>query len=369
MTAVPVPARGLRVLVDAYWWFEGPPSNRMVQRELVRAWRAAHPQDELVPVVPVAHLERSRRDPELGAARAAQVRPHGLAVELEYGRLARRVAADAVLTHNFAPRGRAAARTTVFCHDVLFQDHAEWFTWAERRYLSLVAPGLARAAAVVTSSAQEAAHVHGLNPRVRAVDAIGLAPEPALLGAAPRRPARLPRVRGFWLSVGRLNVRKNLGTTVLAALRSGRVSPDRPLVVVGEQDGRRPGLPGEVEPAVRSGAVVLLGGVAVEELAWLYRNAEVFLFLSLAEGYGLPPVEALALGCPVVVSDLPVFRETLGRHAVRVDPRDVDTVATVLREWQAPPRPVRWDAPGWEAPARGLREVVRATVDAAARGG
>ncbi|MBO0901679.1 glycosyltransferase family 4 protein [Cellulomonas sp. zg-ZUI222] len=372
MSGTPAPD-GMRVLVDAYWWFEGPPSNRMVQRELVRAWRAAHPQDVLVPVVPAAALARAGADPELAGALPARGRPHAVAVELEYGRLARRAGADALLTHNFAPRGGAAPRTTVFCHDVLFQDHPEWFTRAERCYLSLVGPGLVRAGAVVTSSTHEAAHVRRLNPRVPGVTPIGLAPDPALLTAAPRRPAALPAVEGFWLSVGRLNVRKNLATTVVGALRSGRVAPRRPLVVVGESDGRGPGLPDEVGAAVRAGAVVLLGGVATDELAWLYRHAELFVFLSLAEGYGLPPVEALALGCPVVVSDLAVFRETLGGRALRVPPDDVGAVAAALRAWQPPGHPAPWVPPGWDGPAREVREAVRRTAagagSAAARRG
>ncbi len=68
-----------------------------------------------------------------------------------------------------------------------------------------------------------------------------------------------------------------------------------------------------------SDRVQLLGSVTDEELCYLYSNCEVFIYPSIAEGFGLPPIEALACGARVIVSDLPVFREVLGECAVFVD--------------------------------------------------
>lgn len=68
-----------------------------------------------------------------------------------------------------------------------------------------------------------------------------------------------------------------------------------------------------------SDRVHLLGSVTDEELCYLYTNCDVFIYPSIAEGFGLPPIEALACGSRVIVSDLPVFREVLGESAVFVD--------------------------------------------------
>jgi glycosyltransferase involved in cell wall biosynthesis len=73
--------------------------------------------------------------------------------------------------------------------------------------------------------------------------------------------------------------------------------------------------------------VLAVGRVPVEELAALYRCAELFLFPSLYEGFGLPPLEAMACGTPVVASDRAALPETLEEAAVLCDPSDQGAVA------------------------------------------
>ena len=75
-----------------------------------------------------------------------------------------------------------------------------------------------------------------------------------------------------------------------------------------------------------------LGFVPDQTLAVLYRLASVFVFPSLFEGFGLPVVEAMACGTPVVASTHPSLDEACGDAAVRVDPRDPDAVADGIRE-------------------------------------
>jgi glycosyltransferase involved in cell wall biosynthesis len=134
------------------------------------------------------------------------------------------------------------------------------------------------------------------------------------------------------LCVGRLNVRKNLAFSIEAALRSGVLSADRPLVVVGEAHGRAAELSPAGREAVERGLVVLLGAVDDAELAWLYGHALLFLFMTRDEGFGLPPVEARYFGCPVLASDIPVLRETVGDHARFADPTDLHAVASAVTD-------------------------------------
>ena len=128
--------------------------------------------------------------------------------------------------------------------------------------------------------------------------------------------------------MGRLNVRKNLEQTIRSALASGVVSPAHPLVVVGSPDGMRGELPGLLDD-VGTGSVRFTGYVSEARLRWLYRTCSAFVYLSRAEGYGMPPVEAAAFGRPVVVSDIPVFHETLGE--IPVGFAELDDVGSAAR--------------------------------------
>ena len=76
--------------------------------------------------------------------------------------------------------------------------------------------------------------------------------------------------------------------------------------------------------------VKLIGRVTDEELVSLYKNALCLCFPSVAEGFGIPPVEAMALNCPVIVSDRDSLPEVCGKAALYCDPNDVNSLAKQL---------------------------------------
>ncbi len=78
--------------------------------------------------------------------------------------------------------------------------------------------------------------------------------------------------------------------------------------------------------------IKFLGRVDDEKLVELYSNAICFVYPSLYEGFGIPPLEAQACGCPVVLSDIPVFREIYKDSALYFDPLDVDDIANKIEE-------------------------------------
>ncbi|MGY2897559.1 glycosyltransferase involved in cell wall biosynthesis [Curtobacterium sp. PvP017] len=336
----------MRVLLDGYWWMSGPPSGRMVLREIVGAWRRSFPADELHLVVPAADVSHARAESPDLVFTGTSLRVHPLMNSLALRRAERRFGPfDATLAQNFAAGTRNSG---VFVHDVLFQSNPEWFTRAERIYLSLIPRFARRADIVFTSSRSEAERIRAWNPQLHRVEATGLgvptaiAREHASTDADPElHPGR------FLLTVGRLNVRKNVGTVIEAVVQSGRVSSDLPLVVVGSPDGRAEGLPAAARTAVEDGSVRFTGAVDDARLAWLYCECRLMLFMSLDEGYGLPPIEALASGAPVIASDLPVFHEVLGDAVTYVDPRNTVGVAdAVAAEIDRPWRREVHQAPG-----------------------
>jgi glycosyltransferase involved in cell wall biosynthesis len=132
--------------------------------------------------------------------------------------------------------------------------------------------------------------------------------------ASVRHRYRLPD--RFVLHVGTIEPRKDV-----AALAAACERIDVPLVLAG---GQMPGTP--------TGRARVLGYVPRAELIALYGSAAVVGYPSRYEGFGLPPLEAMACGAPVVVSRVAPFPEVVGDAAVLVTPGDVDTLANALRD-------------------------------------
>lgn len=348
----------MRVLFDGHWWVDGPVSNRQVVREFVSCWASQFPDDELVMAAPGRHLDQVRREAPASVRLVGTRLPlHAATAIIEMPWWCRRVHADVMLNQNFTA---AAGPCVTFIHDVMFQTSPEWFTLPERAYFALMPVTARRASLVVTSSHHEASRIRQQNPRVARVVPVGLAGGTELLATPAQRPADLPDVSEYVLSVGRLNVRKNLAFTFEVALQSGQISTERPLVVVGEPDGPQQAHSRRIDDAIREGEILFMGHLPAAELVWLYQNARLMVFLSLDEGFGLPPLEARALGCPVLASDIPVFRETLGADATLVDPTSVAAAAKALAGLLTAPRvaPIADDLPSWPECTRRLREAV-----------
>jgi glycosyltransferase involved in cell wall biosynthesis len=128
--------------------------------------------------------------------------------------------------------------------------------------------------------------------------------------------------RPYVLTVATLERRKNL-ETLLAAMPLLRLGhPEFHLAVVGA--------PGWQGPSLEAEGVVPLGYVDDEELAALYRGADAFVYPSRFEGFGMPIVEAMACGTPVVASSHPSLDEASGSAALRADPNSAEAMAAAI---------------------------------------
>ena len=233
---------------------------------------------------------------------------------------------------------------------------------------------LRRAAATTAPSSASLAEIRQHYPSAphptlvpNGVDSGQFAAVSAAAVAAARDRYRLPE--RFILTVGAHRPHKNHGILVRALTA---LPADVSLVIVGYFDSSFPDpLPGLIAELGLASRVLLVPEVADELLPAVYRAASVFAFPSLAEGYGLPVLEAMASGVPVVASDIPVLSEIAGRAAVLVRPDDAAGWARAMAEILADPAVSgRLSAAGaaaatavtWERGATALRGLLSAVA-------
>ena len=302
--------------------------------------------------------------------------PEGARALGRFGPTAGVPAADVPRLARAAPRALAdlAAEAAVFTyvspgwspcpillavHDATFMTNPEWLGARARAVLRGLVPRSARRARLVlalsrTAAADVAAALRIDPAKVRVVSPY---PDDTFTpgeGAAERVRARFGLER-YCLAVGDLGPRKNL--TALGAAVGGVGDPDLVLALVG-----KPGPGGEKIAAEAGGR--WLGHVSDTDLADLYRAAAVTAYPSLYEGFGLPVVEAMACGCPVVASDRGAIPEVAGDAAVLVEP-SARGIALGLRAALEPDAQRRLRAAGPERAAAYSREAMgRAAWDA-----
>jgi glycosyltransferase involved in cell wall biosynthesis len=192
-----------------------------------------------------------------------------------------------------------------------------------------------RAAAVVTLSEFSKGEIERyLAPRAP-VFSLHLGPAPELLAAQATWPRELPSERAYLLSVGTSFAHKNLHGLVeaydlyCAKARARDLEPSALYLVGLPWRGTR----ALTEAIVRSpnkADIRVLGPIPAAHLKALYQRAVGFVFPSLYEGFGIPPLEAMALGCPVVCSNAASLPEVVGDAVLSVDARDHEQLAGAM---------------------------------------
>lgn len=176
----------------------------------------------------------------------------------------------------------------------------------------------------------------------------------------------------YVLAVGTLEPRKNLATLLSAwQLLPPALSRRFPLVVAGQTGWRHTGTDRQMAAMAQSGQLRLLGHVDDADLPALYAASSLFVYPSLYEGFGLPPLEAMASGVPVIASNRASVPEVVGDAGVLLDPLDADLLAASLgRLLQDPEASARLAALGvarasqfsWAACARKTLHVYKESL-------
>jgi glycosyltransferase involved in cell wall biosynthesis len=226
-------------------------------------------------------------------------------------------------------------RQVVTIHDASVFDHPEGFNAKFVAWYRFILPRLAkRAARLLTNSEfsrDRLAHVLNIDPELifvvpAAVDSRFKPVEKDELEAVRKRLGLPP---DYVLALGSLEPRKNIAGLFGAwslLLAQRRIDEKLYLVVT----GGRSSLYREAGTSQPPARVVLTGYVEDKDLPALYSGASAFVYPSLYEGFGLPPLEAMACGVPVVTSNSTSIPEVVGDAALLVDPTEVESIADGL---------------------------------------
>ena len=261
----------------------------------------------------------------------------------EFPRVEWLVGFDVLFATNFVPPPTRRRRVVVTVHDLAFRRHprsvpAPTKDWLDAR----LGPALERAAGILVPSEatrRDVLELYGTDEDRVTVTPLGVdhstyRPVPPERTQAVRERLGVPD--SYLLYVGGIEPRKNVGTLIRAFAAA---SPDTPaaLVVAGAAVGwdRRSaadlrGTLDALPPRVRD-RIVLTGYLSEADKGALLSGARAFVYPSLYEGFGLPVVEAMASGAPVLTSNVSALPETAGDAALLVDPGNTDEVADGIR--------------------------------------
>jgi glycosyltransferase involved in cell wall biosynthesis len=198
-------------------------------------------------------------------------------------------------------------------------------------------PALRRATLLLTDSqfvGRELVEVFGVSPDIVRPVHLGVErlfhPMTAEETTPVLQPLGLTHGR-YLLSVGTLEPRKNMQATIAAYARLPEaVRSAHPLVVAGMKGWRTSALEQLLDPLVQSGQVRMLGYLSREDLATVTAGASTMVYPSIYEGFGLPPLEAMACGVPPITSDRSSLPEVVGEAGLMVDAEDIDGLTKAM---------------------------------------
>ena len=296
-------------------------------------------------------------------------------------RAARRAAVDLIHAPAYTAPLHAAVPTVLTIHDVSYERHPEWYPyrrdWLRRTFYR----GSARAAAHILTDSEfsrgEIGAAYGISPDRITVAPLG-ASKSFSEGPAPSVSLPAEVAMPFLLHVGDLHERRNLSIVVRGLMDARRrLAPSLlSLVLAGVDRGVGDRLAAMAEDDGAPEAVVRLGAVSEATLRALYREAAALVYPSRYEGFGLPLVEAMASGTPVLASRAASIPEVVGESGILLDPDDpkrwADAIVHVIAD---PVLRARLRAAGlaraamfsWERTARITLDVYRRVVEGALR--
>jgi glycosyltransferase involved in cell wall biosynthesis len=251
-------------------------------------------------------------------------------------RAARRARVDVLHAPAYTAPFWSPAPVVLTVHDVSYERHPQWYPyrrdWARRAFYRRSAFAASHILTVSKFSASEIAAAYRIPAERMTVTPLGV--DQAFAPVEPGVPLELAGgvTPPFVLHVGDLHERRNLPMLVEAVLTARRAANPLSLVCAGTDRGVGSTMCRMADAAGASDAVVLLGSVTERRLRALYRASVALVYPSFYEGFGLPLIEAMACGTPVIASHVASIPEVVGSAGMLLDPADTNAWSAAILE-------------------------------------
>lgn len=231
------------------------------------------------------------------------------------------------LLFSFTGLGSVLIRNKVMTiHDLSFLENPSWFSKGYYWWYKLMTPLAVRTSRhIITVSQFSKKEILRFYPFIKEKDisVAYSATDEKFFHVHPHGPVA---VKPFALTVSSLDPRKNFARLIEAF----KDIKDCSLYIVGSQNRV---FAQKNSMTATDDTIHFLGRVSDEELVRLYNQATCFIFPSIYEGFGLPIIEAMKCGCPVLASDIPVFREVCGESAIYFNPYQADDIKNAIEQF------------------------------------
>jgi len=209
-------------------------------------------------------------------------------------------------------------------HDLAFYRNSEWFSFYYRTFYKIMTPILVRYVnKIITVSEFSKSEIINILrvPKEKITVVYNAVSFPSTSEVSKDK-------ENYILAVSSIDPRKNF-LALIKAFNSMN-QPEYQLYIVGKKD--RVFKDNDLGDFCSRNNIKFLGYISDKDLISYYKKASLFVYPSLYEGFGIPPIEAMSCGCPVLVSDIPVIREVCGDAAFYCNPYDYADIAAKMKQ-------------------------------------
>lgn len=318
----------MKIGIDAKWYLNGNPSGKVVVRNIIDKILALPADNEIYLFIQKKDKPHaSELIKKIGSKQNIRIVYIPNCINFLSNMVimpfyTKRMKLDVCLYQNFTPvLFNDKTKNIVYIHDFLFLDYPEYYSYIERQIFRLMKTTAKYADSIITISESEKRRINKYVHQNKGITTIhhGISddfkPTTSLEQKSIKEKFKLPAK--FILYLGRINVRKNIQVLLNAM---PYLKEDLPLVIVGKKDHKTFDIDKTINDLGLDNKVLLLGHLAYQDVLDIIGTAHIFVFPSFAEGFGLPPLEAMKSGVPVISSNATCLPEVCGEAALYFSP-------------------------------------------------